>query len=202
VSASSPAPALSRFLGAGLHLSQLSHFRGPAHSLALTSVEINGFTDNAPTGVATPNGLPLTYSFVKAFTVLNGDLESITGDFGFDPLSDIQYAANINLTGPAPYAGNYFFDIELEGPNFIYTDRGGGIFLKISFANDLSSCADPLAGTTYQTPGPGFIGNAPASGLVVPAAGVCAVPEPTSIALLGAALGLLLLGLPIARDLT
>jgi hypothetical protein len=31
VSASCPAPALSRFLGAGLHLSQLSHFRGPAH---------------------------------------------------------------------------------------------------------------------------------------------------------------------------
>ena len=28
VSASSPAPALSRFLGAGLHLSQPSHFRG------------------------------------------------------------------------------------------------------------------------------------------------------------------------------
>ena len=32
MSASCPAPALSRFLGAGLHLSQLSHFRGPAHS--------------------------------------------------------------------------------------------------------------------------------------------------------------------------
>jgi hypothetical protein len=32
VSASSPAPALSRFLGAGLHLSQLSHFRGPAQT--------------------------------------------------------------------------------------------------------------------------------------------------------------------------
>jgi hypothetical protein len=30
VSASSPAPALSRFLGAGLHLSLLSQFRGPA----------------------------------------------------------------------------------------------------------------------------------------------------------------------------
>src|SRR6266436_5963346 len=31
LSASCPAPALSRFLGAGLHLSQLSQFRGPAH---------------------------------------------------------------------------------------------------------------------------------------------------------------------------
>ena len=29
MSASCPAPALARFLGAGLHLSQLSHFRGP-----------------------------------------------------------------------------------------------------------------------------------------------------------------------------
>jgi hypothetical protein len=32
VSASCPAPALSRFLGAGPHLSQLSHFRGPAQT--------------------------------------------------------------------------------------------------------------------------------------------------------------------------
>jgi site-specific DNA recombinase len=33
VSASSPAPALSRFLGAGLHLSQPSHFRGPVQAI-------------------------------------------------------------------------------------------------------------------------------------------------------------------------
>ena len=33
VSASSPAPALSRFLGAGLHLNQPSHFRGPVQAM-------------------------------------------------------------------------------------------------------------------------------------------------------------------------
>src|SRR5215472_12819878 len=36
VSASYPAPAPPRFLGAGLHLNQLSRFRGPPHTTART----------------------------------------------------------------------------------------------------------------------------------------------------------------------
>jgi hypothetical protein len=45
VSASCPAPARSRFLGAELHLSQLSHSRGPAHAAAnpVKGAVIRGF---------------------------------------------------------------------------------------------------------------------------------------------------------------
>jgi hypothetical protein len=175
-------------------------FSGAFNSLALTSVEINGFTDNAPTGVATLNGGPLTYSFANASAVFSGDRESITGTFVFDPLNDIEYggSAQIVLTGPAPYAGSYNFDIENNGPDTVY-GFGPGALLGIRLANDLEFSADPISVVFLQDLN--LFDFAP-TGFVVPPGASVPAPEPTSIALLGAALGLLLLGLPIARDLT
>jgi hypothetical protein len=188
-------------------------FSGAFNSFALTSVEINGFTDNAPTGVATPNGGPLTYSFANASAVFNGDRESITGTFVFDPLNDIEYggSAQIVLTGPAPYAGSYNFDIENNGPDAVYGFGPGGL-LEIGLANDLDFSADPIRLVVLQNL---LVDDAP-TGFVCPGACPIATPEPTSLALVGAALGLLfLLRLPIggvpplsrlsgraARDLT
>lgn len=161
----------------------------------LLSVEIDGFTDTAATGVVVPTGGPTRYSFYNASTVLNGDLESITGNFGFDPLTLLQYGAQLVLTGPAPYAGDYFFDLEPEGANYIYAGKGASAFLKIIFANNLSSSdADPLASLVYEDHGNGGGSTvAAATGFVVPDGVPVPAPEPTSLALLSAAIGLFLL---------
>jgi hypothetical protein len=160
------------------------------------SVKIDGLTDTAATGVVVPaTGGPTRYSFYNASTVLNGDVETITGTFGFDPLTLLQYGAQIFLTGPAPYAGNYFFDLEPEGPNYIYAGKGASAFLKFIFANNLSSAdADPLASLVYEDHGNGGGSTgATAIGLVVPDGVPVPAPEPTSLALLSAAIGLFLL---------
>jgi hypothetical protein len=73
---------------------QLNPYRSAAVDYALVlgaptaSVEIDGLTDTAATGVVVPaTGGPTRYSFYNASTVLNGDVESITGYFDFDPLT-------------------------------------------------------------------------------------------------------------------
>lgn len=126
---------------------------------------------------------------------MNGDVESITGTFGFDPLTLLQYGAQISLTGPAPYAGNYYFDLEPEGANYIYAGKGASAFLKIILANNLSSAdADPLASLVYEDHGNGGGStSATATGFVVPDGVPVPAPEPTSLALLSAAIGLFLL---------
>ena len=148
-----------------------------------------GVTGTDLTGGAVAAGFPLEYTFADASTVLNGTPETITGHFGFDPLTLIQYGADIQLTGGGPYAGSYAYDAEPSAGDFIEAE-GPGRFLGISFMNNLSSADDPLASV-------GILGgpadNAP-TGLVCPGAGPCVVPEPSGLAILGAALGLFLLG--------
>jgi len=86
------------------------------NNLSLTSVGItsNGttVTDSAPTGSLLVTGQALWYDFVDASTVLNGKPEAITGFFLFDPSTHIEYGAELQFTGPAPYAGMYGFDEE------------------------------------------------------------------------------------------
>lgn len=150
-----------------------------------------GITGTDPTGGSVATGFPQQYTFADASTVLNGTPETITGHFGFDPLTLIQYGADIQLTGGGPYAGSYVYDAEPSAGDFIEAE-GPGKFLGISFKNNLSSADDPLAAVGILG---GPVDNAP-TGLVCPGAGPCAVaaPEPSGLAILGAALGLFLLG--------
>jgi hypothetical protein len=161
---------------------------------SVTSIELSGpggGIGSDLTGGAVATGFPLDYTFANASTVLNGTPETITGHFGFDPLTLIQYGADIQLTGGGPYAGAYFYDAEPGVGNAIEAAGGGTNFLSIRFKNNLSSADDPLASVDLG----GAVDNAP-TGLVCPGAGPCAVaaPEPASLAILGSALGLLFLG--------
>jgi hypothetical protein len=101
---------------------------------SLASVGITGkgppVTDAAPTGVIVPTGTPTDYVFSNASAVLNGTLETISGGFGFDPLTSIEYGALVGFTGPAS-SSEGFFDTEYVRPDRIALDfgnsQGGGI---------------------------------------------------------------------------
>jgi hypothetical protein len=135
---------------------------------------------------------PTAYSFLNASAVFNGKREDIGGSFVYDPLTDIQYGGQIVLTGPAPYAGLYGFDIEQNGLGAVF-GFGPGALLDINLANPLSlSEPDPIRVVDLQNLA--LFDFAPTGFVVPPGA---SVPEASSLALVGAALGLLLLGLPI-----
>jgi hypothetical protein len=159
---------------------------GSGTNPVVTSVKINGVTGTDPTGVAVVTGRAIDYTFSNASAVLNGKSESITGYFTFDPLTDIEYIAILSLNGLA----GYDFDAEQLGTSFIEVNGPLGVVTQIVFANDLSFGTDPLAEVFW---GAGAIDNAP-TGVVCAEGGACptAAPEPTSLALLGAGLGLFL----------
>jgi len=157
-------------------------------NLSITSVVIDGVTGTNPTGGAVEIGQALSYQ-LNASTVLNGKRESITGGFDFDPLTDIEWGALIQFTGPAPFAGLWPFDAEqLPVGDLVDLDLNGWDLIQIKFANDLSYGTDPLASVrfgldAFDTSPTGFAVGPPAP----------TVPEPTTLSVLGAALGLLLL---------
>ena len=100
------------------------------------------------------SAIPLEYS-LDGSTTLNGVTEQITGFFGFDPDSTpsgapgccTQLGTQFTLTGPAPYAGIYMHSLDGAPANQITGDNaamGLGIFLFVTFANDLAAEDDPL----------------------------------------------------------
>jgi hypothetical protein len=96
------------------------------------------------------------------------------------------------LTGLPPFAGVYVFDVERETARSIEAGPGFN-FLSIRFANDLSSAPDPLGPIVVAT-GSRLAQDFAPTGFVVPAGAADPIPEPSSLPLLGAALGLLPLG--------
>jgi hypothetical protein len=101
------------------------------------------------------SAIPLEYS-LDGSTTLNGVTEQITGFFGFDSESDFgipgfgtQYGTQFTLIGPAPYAGIYFHSLDGVPANQITGDNPPGIFLFITFANDLSAADDPLKSVSW-----------------------------------------------------
>jgi hypothetical protein len=140
---------------------------------------------------------PANYVFSGASVLLNFvTAEQVTGSFTFDPITGIESAASITLTGAAPYADTYSFPLPPEKPALAdivgFGTLGGALF--ISFVHPLTS--DPL---TFN-----FIGVLPdgsvSEGVDLEPAGNAdptdpvAVPEPGSLAVFGMALGFLALG--------
>src|SRR5262249_16163935 len=129
---------------------------GYANDLSLTSVAITGgfgtVVATATTGTAVIVGTSIGYTFSNgASTTINGVLEQISGSFEFDPLTQIEWEAMIQLIGPAPYAGSCFFSTQLAPPgNTIYANcpQLGGI-TRFNFENDLSTIADPLVNISF-----------------------------------------------------
>jgi len=148
-----------------------------------------------PTAVQAAN---IEYAFSPGATILfsDGNREFISGRFTFNPvgfvLSDVDITiAPSNLeadtyTVPAPPAANY-------ASGFTACDAVGAACLSLFFTYDLTGHVDPLASSgDYQ----GFTipdgathplreGIDAATGFASP------VPEPSSIAIVGAALGLI-----------
>jgi hypothetical protein len=160
----------------------------------LARVTIDSVTNTAPTGQAVAVAAAITYDLSNvSTTVFNGTPEPITGFFIFDPLVPFIQYSGVFSTPLGPCNND-------EGPSFpreviaICSDS----ILRLFFANDLSFAADPLARVELDTSSGVFIDTAP-TGEAVPVAGG-PIPEPTTLALLGAALGLFLLGpRPIRR---
>jgi hypothetical protein len=184
----------------GLHISFVNLFSA---NPVVTSITINGVTGDDPTGGAVQTGQAIYYNFSSdASAVLGGERESIKGYFGFDPLTDVEYGAEIDIAGPLHQHGG-FLDAEPESRsgNVIELDFGRQDLGRITFANKLSSGDDPLA-LVDLTQSLGFSPDPDPTGFACPGFvgfGSCfvAAPEPSSLAVLGAALGLFLLS-PLA----
>jgi hypothetical protein len=169
----------------------------------VTGIIIDGIAGDDPTGVAVQTGRAIYYNFSSdASAVLGGERESIKGYFGFDPLTDVEYGAGIDFGGPTHQYGG-FFDAEPESSsgNVIELDFGRLDLGRITFANKLSSGDDPLSEVDLGDSFPISPDTSP-TGFVCPGSSFgiscfAAVPEPSSLAVLGAALGLFLLS-PLA----
>jgi hypothetical protein len=92
------------------------------------------------TGTAVVVGSSVTYTFSPGSSVvINGVLEAISSFFDFDPLTHIEWESEIQLTGPAPYAGNCFSSTQLVGARFIDTNcpQLGAFFRHSSFSRTI-----------------------------------------------------------------
>src|ERR1700730_9915759 len=164
----------------------LSFGTDPLASVEITRPGGSVVTDAAPTGVAVAVATPIHYVFSNASTVLNGTPESITGGLTYDPLTLVEYPIPDGFSPPISFTGgpgSCFFDTErIPFGNAIAASCPP--FTVFQFAHPLSSPADPLV----------FVSGFPATGEAVPISGG-PLPEPSSFALLGGALGLFLLSL-------
>jgi hypothetical protein len=139
---------------------------GSITSIAITT-DGNTVADSAPTGNAGVVGQAISYNFSSnASAVLNGKPESITGYFTFDPLTDIEYIAQLEFSG---FIGTYGFDTERVGGGNVML-VGGPIdgLTDIIFANDLSFGTDPLAEVIWNNGA--FIDSAPTGFVIGPTA--------------------------------
>ena len=167
-------------------------------SLASVSITSGGttVTGSAPTGGVVVTGHSIDYSFSNASTVLNGVSEAITGGFTFDPLTDIEYMAQLGFNN----SGGYGFDAEYLGGGAVMESGSPQGLIQIGFANNLSFAADPLEYVQVVDGAPGFdpapTGFAVPDGVPVPAPAIGS--DPIVIALIGGIFGLFLLS-PIWR---
>jgi len=193
---------LSPLAGSGVNAGGLQISFGnilPSGARPVASVVINGVTGTNPTGDAVTTGMASDYHFLNASTVLNGKTESIDGFFTFDPLTDVEYFAQIALVNQSGHTDlSCFFDAEPVGIGTVAEADCGRGFIQFDFANKLASAPDLLREVDLD----GFAGisvdNAP-TGVAYPSGvplGTClaAVPEPPTLSTLGPALGTLLLG--------
>jgi hypothetical protein len=137
----------------------------------------------------------ISYSFTSdaSLTFSNVHTEAVSGGFLFNTTSLAVSSLQITLTGPAPQAGVFddFPDYVHVGATYALIGRTpshtDGVVLK--FADPLGGAADSFANTSSEFPG--FGGSSPyfVTSFVGGVTTASAVPEPTTLSLLGAALG-------------
>jgi PEP-CTERM motif-containing protein len=131
------------------------------------------------------NATAIDYT-VSGSAVLNGNTETITGSFTFDTLDGSESNLSITLTGAAPFAGTY---IVTSGGS---TNTNEIVFptvlplFTLDFAQALNVSPDKITQLSFFQAGspPLHSTSATGSATFAPAA----VPEPSTMALLGTAL--------------
>jgi hypothetical protein len=123
-------------------------------------------------------------------------MDTLTGSFTFDPVTDALSAISISVAGinPPPDGVYNIPDSGFEGPPVTFVDaaQAPGNILELIFAKPLGSTADPLDHITIVASNPDFSATSEsATGRAVPAR--VSTPEPDSLALTATGLGLLLL---------
>jgi len=139
-----------------------------------------------------PRAAPVPYVFAGASTVLNGSTELITGSFTYDAaaLPKPESGVAIMLAGPPPFAGTFVTSSAMINfPDIVEADMPG-TDLIFTFDRALEGQIANLVRVAWasSTNGMVFTDTNP-KGQVIPVT----APEPTSLALLGAALGLFVL---------
>jgi len=144
-------------------------------SLTIWLLRSLGFTLVAAIGwLAAPansHATPIDYIFSGASVNLGGIPETISGSFIVDPASGLQFGANIQLIGAAPFAGVYTVPsggFPLPSANQIFGFGPGGT-LSMHFADDLSTSNNPIASLSLTNNGNVVAGTMP-MGAAVPIA--------------------------------
>jgi hypothetical protein len=142
--------------------------------------------------------VPITYNFIPPIAA--GTDITITGDFTFDPNGTVLSAANLYVTnGPEPGPYTAPFD---AAASFIAIEQAvSTVVLVIIFADDLGPAADEVTKIQFVgLPNNMNMSFAATAGTATPLA--TPTPEPGSLALLAAAIGLFLVMRRVGSPLT
>ena len=149
---------------------------------------------------STASAAPIVYTFLNASAVLRaspggpGSPEAITGTFTFDPATLLESNVEIVLTGAPAFAGSYIqAAASPTSADVIHAEMdrfpAPNAQLRITFQFPLGLASDPLSEVVYDAPLVIFRDFSPVGSAVA-----ALVPEPSSLALFAAALGLFLIG--------
>jgi hypothetical protein len=135
--------------------------------------------------LATPTiatATPTAYVLDPPVTVIGGNAPTIFGGFTFDATGPTLDTVNLSVTG-GPQTQSYTVPVSATFNAILAEIPTTTDMMLLIFANPLEMAPDPVNGVGFpRDPIPAIIGEA-----------VPLIPEPTSLALLGAAIGLFLL---------
>ena len=149
---------------------------------------------------STASAAPIVFTFLNASAVLRaspggpGSPEAITGTFTFDPATLLESNVEIVLTGAPAFAGSYIqAAASPTSADVIHAEMdrfpAPNAQLRITFQFPLGLASDPLSEVVYDAPLVIFRDFSPVGSAVA-----ALMPEPSSLALFAAALGLFLIG--------
>jgi hypothetical protein len=135
--------------------------------------------------LATPTvatATPITYVLNPPVTVIGGSAPTIFGGFTFDATGPTLVAVNLFVTG-GPQPEPYTVPVSATSNTILAEIPATTDMMLLIFRNPLGTAPDPVSGVAFpRDPIPAIMGDA-----------VPLIPEPTSLALLGGAVGLFLL---------